>query len=81
MAVYSHSTIIAVVMIYSATTIFSIQSPHIRLMTLVARQLLPHFGQIYLHRAALADKETAVLLIYDVLYKSPLWIQQMSSLL
>ena len=48
MAVYSHSTIIAVVMIYSATTIFSIQSPHIRLMTLVARQLLPHFGQIYL---------------------------------
>ena len=48
MAVYSHSTIIAVVMIYSATTIFSIQSPHIRLMTLVARQLLPHLGQIYL---------------------------------
>ena len=48
MAVYSHSTIIAVVMIYSTTTIFSIQSPHIRLMTLVARQLLPHLGQIYL---------------------------------
>lgn len=48
MAVYSHSTIIAVIVTYSATTIFSIQSPHIRLMTLVARQLLPHLGQIYL---------------------------------
>ncbi len=47
-AVYSHSTIITVVIIYSATTIFSIQSPHIRLMTLVARQLLLHLGQIYL---------------------------------
>ena len=33
---------------YSAGFICSMQSPHIMLMTLVARQLLPHFGQIYL---------------------------------
>ena len=32
---------------YSAGFICAIQSPHIMLMTLVARQLFPHLGQIY----------------------------------
>lgn len=32
---------------YSAGFICSMQSPHIMLMTLVARQLLPHLGQMY----------------------------------
>ena len=33
---------------YSAGFICAIQSPHIMLMTLVARQLFPHLGQMYL---------------------------------
>lgn len=48
MVAYSHSAIIAVFVIYSATTIFSMQSPQIMLIAFVARQLLPHLGQIYL---------------------------------
>ena len=46
--VYSHSTYYRCFKNHSETTIFSMQSPHIRLMVLVARQLLPHLGQIYL---------------------------------
>ena len=46
--VYSHSTIFSVCGDYSANVIFSMQSPQIMLIVFVARQLLPHLGQMYL---------------------------------
>lgn len=46
--VYSHSTIFSVCGDYSATIILSMQSPQIMLIAFVARQLLPHLGQMYL---------------------------------
>ena len=55
--VYSHSTIFSVCGDYSATVIFSMQSPQIMLIVFVARQLLPHLGQMAVCRCRLVIGE------------------------